>query len=736
MFCSRCGNEMDENSRFCSKCGIPVGKTPFEGNSPSSEEKIVENKIAAGSNITNAVSEEVPTSLDDDRMPNLVSLKPKRAFNKKFAITLSLVFLLVLAGLGIGIFIVKAKTDDFRTYMTETEKKAKTYSSLGKYDDEYSSLIQEANKLADTYNIFKFDEEKEKFTGLFKNVDDLKNKIATYDKRYKDIVNETEVENKFVFGDYTEKYENTKDKITKAFASLDEEQSKEGVEELERMLADIRAYNDQKAKEYQSKLKEMSASGDYLDAEKVFIKTAKKELESALKKVDYVKAEEVFNDFNEQKKRYDNVIQTDYFKNFVQMDVSEDNTIKLYYEDDGTIWNKDKFTLLEKGKSGKTWTAAEIISMNQVEGKLSIDLVADVSSSMEDIFYDMKESVKSFANSTDDDTELGLSIISDVYRRESEFTDDKESITDLVDELYCDGLTSLYQSLYSSVIYTASQPGSKCVVAFTDGVNVPYGTGYDFSEDDVIEVARRYKIPVYMIAIGTDVDSSVLRNIAYSTGGKYYENTSVYDLYNVYDEIYNSQKTRYELAYKSNLSNNKTREVYINYYDDERASGFRSEFAMKPDIILNGYSGSGVVDSDKLLSYYTNKKYISIEEISRLRTIGDLQTVINIYYAKSGFKFDPDGDVLVQLKNMGIINHNGTKTMAKVTSILKKDDIVWSNLCNLFNYRYEWLYRVASRLYNDGYRDIDELSEAVHNELGERRDRFINVLKKIYESLE
>ena len=158
------------------------------------------------------------------------------------------------------------------------------------------------------------------------------------------------------------------------------------------------------------------------------------------------------------------------------MDVSEHMKIKLYYEDDGNTWNADKFTLLERAKGDTAWTGAEIVSMNQVNGALSIDLVVDVSSSMQDIFYNMQEFVMEFVDNTDEDTELGLSIISDVYRRESGFTDDKESITDLVYGLTCNGLTSLYQSLYSSVIYTASQPGSKCVVAFTDGMNVPYGT--------------------------------------------------------------------------------------------------------------------------------------------------------------------------------------------------------------------------------------------------------------------
>lgn len=730
MYCNKCGNQVEDNAKFCSKCGTPVNQKINDEISKEHKQDVAKDN---SEKITNIDVQKEPESAESAIQ---TKAKAKKVSRKKLTIIISIILVFLIAGLGTGFYIVKAKTDDFRNYIAETEKKAKSYSSLGKYADEYSSLIKEAGKTADSYNIFKYEEEQEKISALFKNVDELKGRIADYEKKYKDIINETEVESKFLFGDYTEKYEEAKTKTEKAFSTLDEEESKAGVDELEGMLADIRTYNEQKAEEYNNKIREMSISGDYFDAEKGFVDNAKKELEEALKDADYVKAEQVFNDFDEQKKRYDRIDKSDYFDNFIQMDVSEDKTVKLYYEDNGNNWNADKFTLLERAKGDKEWRQAEIVGMNQVNGSLSIDLVVDVSGSMQDIFYDMKESVKNFVYNTDNDTELGLSIISDIYRRESEFTDDKNNIVNLVDGLNCYGLTSLYQSLYSSVIYTASQPGSKCVVAFTDGLNEPYGTGYDFTENDVIEAAKRYKIPVYIIALGSQVDSYVLNNIAYSTGGKYFENTSIYDLYSIYEEIYDSQKTIYELTYKSKLSNKKEREVYVNYYDDSNGWGVRSEFAMKPDIILNGYSENSIVDSSNLKSYYTNKKYLAVEEVARLSTIGELQTVINIYCAKAGFKFKPDGDALVLMKQLGIINKNGKKTMAQVTAKLKKDEVLWTNFSTLFNYRYEWLYGVASRLYYNGYTDFDELNEEVHSELGERTGRFVDVLKKIYKKLE
>lgn len=187
---------------------------------------------------------------------------------------------------------------------------------------------------------------------------------------------------------------------------------------------------------------------------------------------------------------------------------------------------------------------------------------------------------------------------------------------------------------------------------------------------------------------------------------------------------------------KKNKIKRKEREVYVNYYDESSGWGVRSEFAMKPDIILNGYSENSIVDSSDLKSYYTNKKYLAVEEVARIRSIGELQTVINLYCAKAGFKFKSDGDVLELMKQLGVIKKNGTKTMAQVTAKLKKDEVLWTNFSTLFNYRFEWLYGVASRLYYNGYTDFDELNEEVHSKLGERTGRFVDVLKKIYKKLE
>ena len=186
--------------------------------------------------------------------------------------------------------------------------------------------------------------------------------------------------------------------------------------------------------------------------------------------------------FKEEKQEYDNYQSLDYkfttpgnILNYDQVDVSQDKQINLYVNSDNKdeSWNKDSFVIYEKKDDSDEWVKCSISDVKQIEGNMSIDLVADISDSMSWQFGSMQDCLNQFTEATEDDTNLGLSTISSIYSRELTFTTDKNSVETAINNLECEGLTSLYQSLYSSVLYTATATGSRCVVAFTDGMNVP-----------------------------------------------------------------------------------------------------------------------------------------------------------------------------------------------------------------------------------------------------------------------
>lgn len=733
MKCNNCGSRMEKGERFCRVCGSAAGKAAKSGAG------IAENtNIKERSGVSTDLSGVDAWNSTVDGIDTELTMQPKKSA-KKLIIAVCAAVLLMAA--GVGGYLVKSSTDAFKAYIQEFEAKAAAYTSLGSYDDEYRSLLDTAYAKADKYSFFSFNRQKAAMNELLENVEALKQRIDKHKSTYNSAMDEAEVNNKLLLDTYEPEYLRLKEDFNTAAENMNEEEAQDCAQKLTTLVEEIKQHNIEKTQNYVSDVEKANASDDYYSAEKEFIKTAKSELKSALSSHDYIKADEIYNEFNKQKKAYDSIPKSTYFKEFAQMDVSDANTIKLYYYDDDDNWSADKFSVLEKKKASETWVQAEVSGVRSIEDRLSIDLVADISGSMGGVFYDMQESVRSFVNSTGSGTRLGLSIISDVYRRENKFTTDKQSIIDSVNNLHCYGLTSLYQSLYSSVVYTATEKGARCVVAFTDGINEPYGVGYDFDYDDVVRVAQKYKIPIYIISIGDYVESGILSYISANTGGKYYEGISAYDLDDVYSEIYAMQRRMYEISYKSTLNNDESRDVYINYYDEGEGQGLRSQFSIEPEMILSAYSTSRIIDSTKPVTYYTDKKYISAEDLAELGSISDLQTLINIYCAKAGYKFPEGGEALAQMKNMGVISQNGNKNMAEVTKTLRKNEVVWANFNTLFNYRYEYIYGVASGIYYEYYEydgetpDLDELDELVHESLGEKKSRFLFDVTRAYDVL-
>ena len=299
-----------------------------------------------------------------------------------------------------------------------------------------------------------------------------------------------------------------------------------------------------------------------------------------------------------------------------------------------------------------------------------------------------------------------------------------------------EGLTSLYQSLYSSVMYTASVEGPRCVVAFTDGINEPYGSGYDYDYNDVISVANQYKIPIYIIGIGSNVDTNALEYIASSTGGQFYNNRSTADLSDIYSEIYEVQEEMWELSYKSDYPNNQPRKVYL-YYDGVSDGAYlRTEFNLEPAVIVDGYSSTGLISNHDLTSFYTDAKYLSTEEIKSLGSIDEIQTVINIYFAKSGYKFGT-ASVLEQMKELGVIKKNGKKDGNAAENVMKNNEVIYSNFSALQNTRYEWIYSVTSDVFYeyDGDIELDEIEELVNSRLNQSKGRFNYDIEKAYKDL-
>ena len=241
----------------------------------------------------------------------------------------------------------------------------------------------------------------------------------------------------------------------------------------------------------------------------------------------------------------------------VSSDVSAYPLVRLYFRaetpDGETIpgLGKNSFVIRERLQGGE-YLSREVHSVLPLEGNagLNIDLVADKSDSisagdMGKIKNVMRQFVNSLHYEVGDRAEV-LAFDS-VVQQMCSYTDDPALLVNGINNMSTDGMTAFYDAIYDGVTHAALQGGARCVIAFTDGID----NRSRRSVDEVIDYAGAKQVPVYIVGVGGSVEERTLRGIADSTGGRYWYIDDLYDLEQIFSEIYTKQKELYVVEYES-----------------------------------------------------------------------------------------------------------------------------------------------------------------------------------------
>lgn len=276
----------------------------------------------------------------------------------------------------------------------------------------------------------------------------------------------------------------------------------------------------------------------------------------------------LFNIFNKEKTFEDAMVKGDRKQSELQLissDVEDYPTVKLYYnlqDSAGTpVIMTSPTAYIKETISGGAEIERKVKSVSRLSGNqgVGIDILIDKSGSMEDDFYTMQSVLRDFINSLDYDSGDSAELIAfdSLIMYMCTYTNDRAKLLNGVENMSTSGLTALYDALISGITNAGNRAGANCVIAFTDGAdNESYNTYYD-----VITLAQQKEVPVYLI--GTyDAEESVLRNIASSTGGRYWNVHSINDVGDILDEIYRLQKDMYCVEYISD----ETADPYANRY--------------------------------------------------------------------------------------------------------------------------------------------------------------------------
>lgn len=343
----------------------------------------------------------------------------------------------------------------------------------------------------------------------------------------------------------------------------------------------------------------------------------------------------------------------------LQYDFSEFPKVKLYLDSTkleeilGYSINGTKFKIIEKIGDNYEEVKINEFGTTSQDGRVNIDLLADVSASMNPYFNDVKTATTNFVQNVDmTKNKVGLMSFSDSVNRIYDFTNDENSIINGINLLQLQNMTSLYDALVVSLSDINTQSGAKCIVAFTDGHdNKSY-----YNYNDVLNLAKLYNIPIYLIGIGelSPEYEEILTNISKITNA-YYRNINEsniqQEMSQIYGDISKRQDTLYYIDYTDkNKNKSEKRELYLEYNDGNTIIRNKIEYPEIPE--------------DKAVEIPNNE----LDKDGKIAAVASFIRESNIKYFESMNKRD-----ISLVKDFYDESESGQQLLAQVQSNIDKD---------------------------------------------------------------
>ncbi len=629
MICENCGHECNPGNKFCGKCGTPLNEqqnTQAEQSEPTQEPLPEAKKQQPELQPPQDIQEQSPDNQEqppnNQVQPQNVEIPdsiPKKANVKrmKLFICIAGILAVVLSAGGFAFYKysvdkeLSEKIPELNAVMGEFEN---LYLDLGNNRQEYENLLKEVNIQNEKKDLGVVKSLLAKATELQQKVQsDNDNKLAEIEDSLSVI--ETGLSNSLT--------DNFADEIVKLKTKIKSVQSSKNCKEAIALLDTANDLKDKVDKENKSIL---DSKLDFINSKDISLAFEEeiKQIESF--KVEYTALlnQSKFSDANDLLDKWEAFVypienvNDNYNISVNQVDFSEFPKIKLFLTIDDMITGKvpaelsKKFFFISENDAKNPEflrdTVNKVTQLNQKE-KLNINIVADCSDSMtgypiNTARYIMNEFLNYVQFNIGDKVEL--TSFSDYVFTDVEFTNSKQAVSSAISNLNTYSMTALYDALFAAVNTTAIQPGAKCVIAFTDGMdNVS-----NISVSEVINQANRYNVPIFIIGIGNGLDDGVLSNIANSTNGFYTRITDVSDLADIYRRIYAKNKEMYVVEYetqnKEDVFGERTVKINIRTENSGGSEVYRFTPVMLGTAEFEAYSTDTI---DKLMGAYL-KNYI------------------------------------------------------------------------------------------------------------------------------
>ena len=372
----------------------------------------------------------------------------------------------------------------------------------------------------------------------------------------------------------------------------------------------------------------------------------------------------------------------------LQYDFSEFPKVKLYLDSTkleeilGYSINGTKFKIIEKIGDNYEEVKINEFGTTSQDGGVNIDLLADISASMNPYFNDVKTATTNFVQNVDmTKNKVGLMSFGDSANRIYDFTNDQNAILNGIKSLQLQNMTCLYDALSISLSNINTQSGAKCIVAFTDG----YDTKSYYNYNSVLDLAKSYNIPIYLIGIGelSPEYEEILTNISEVTNA-YYRNINEsniqQEMSQIYGDISKRQNTLYYIDYTDkNKNKSEKRELYLEYNDGNTIIRNKIEYPEIPE--------------DKAVEIPNNNLY----ENGKIASVASFIRESNIKYFESMNKRD-----ISLVKDFYDESESGQKLLLEAQSNLNKYTKENTTL-EFFNYSINKVEIVNNNTYKVSY---------------------------------
>ena len=224
-----------------------------------------------------------------------------------------------------------------------------------------------------------------------------------------------------------------------------------------------------------------------------------------------------------------------------------------------TDLNASDFMVLD---NNSVITPVHVTFIDQIDSPMSVSIALDFSNSMSAAaIADMKSAAVDFINNMLAKDAGEIIKFARGVETTQPFTSEK---TALINAVYSatslvTSATALCDAAFLAVNDSSTQQSRKAVVVMTGGNN-NFGS---HTAADVIALARSTGVPVFIIGLGSNIDVTLLSNIAKQTGGIYYEAPTSAHLKSIYEAISNVLKNHYILTFRTDDPNGQAHRLQI-----------------------------------------------------------------------------------------------------------------------------------------------------------------------------